>query len=203
MDVPTDCPQRERSPWTGDSQVYAKTAAGFMNVYPFFEKWMLDLQHEQFSSGKVPNTMPRTAAVHNPLELERKQKKMEALPEGSVLKLALQMTLGTPENGGEIEGSAGWGDTAVITPYTMYLCYGDRTILENQYGCAKRWVDYMIREAGNASEVYADMPWYSAESGDDGAYVWDTDFSLRRMVRTGCEQRRSHGNDEAVLSSGL
>jgi len=75
MDVPTDCPQRERSPWSGDSQVYAKTAAGFMNVYPFFEKWMLDLQHEQFASGKVPNTMPRTAAVHNPLELERKKKK--------------------------------------------------------------------------------------------------------------------------------
>ncbi len=42
LDVPTDCPTRERSPWTGDSQVYCRTAADFMNVYPFFEKWMQD-----------------------------------------------------------------------------------------------------------------------------------------------------------------
>lgn len=176
MDVPTDCPTRERSPWSGDSHIYAKTASKFMDVYPFFEKWLIDLSLEQFASGKVPNTIPISAAVHNPEELERKKKRMEALPEGSILKLALQMTLGTPENGGKIEGSAGWGDTAVITPYLMYLCYGDRQILENQYASAKKWVDYIIREAANPSGVYQDKPWYHSENAGDDAYVWDTDF---------------------------
>lgn len=74
LDVPTDCPTRERSPWTGDSQVYAETASRFMNVYGFFEKWMIDVSLEQFESGKIPNTAPRSAAVHNTKELERKKK---------------------------------------------------------------------------------------------------------------------------------
>ncbi len=71
LDVPTDCPTRERSPWSGDSQIYLRTASDFMNVYPFFEKWLQDLSVEQFASGKVPNTIPMTAAIHNPAELKR------------------------------------------------------------------------------------------------------------------------------------
>ena len=173
MDVPTDCPTRERSPWSGDSHIYAATAVRFMGAYPFFEKWLGDLPLEQFVSGKVPNTIPISASLHNIKELERKKKKMESLPEGSIIKLALKMTLGTPENGGEIEGSAGWGDTSVITPYAMYLATGDRAILKNQYASGRKWVDYMIREAGKKSPVYSNQPWYKNE---DWRYVWDVDF---------------------------
>lgn len=193
MDVPTDCPTRERSPWSGDSHIYAKTASRFMDVYAFFEKWMTDLSLEQFESGKVPNTIPISAAVHNPAELERKKKRMEAMPEGSIIKLALKMTLGTPENGGEIEGSAGWGDVAVILPYVMYLCYGDKRILENQYPSAKKWVDYIIREAEKKSAVYAEMPWYS--DGDDWKYIWDVDFHFGEW----CEPDSNSGDVNETL----
>ncbi|MGO4371925.1 family 78 glycoside hydrolase catalytic domain, partial [Paenibacillus sp. MCAF20] len=57
MEVPTDCPTRERAGWTGDAQVYARTSSDFMNVYPFFEKWMADLAVEQFQGGSVPSTV--------------------------------------------------------------------------------------------------------------------------------------------------
>ena len=174
MDVPTDCPTRERSPWSGDSHIYAKTASRFMNVYGFFEKWMKDLSAEQFASGKVPNTIPLTAAIHNPQELKRRMQAIDAMPDEGMTKQIMKMTLGTPENGGLVDGSAGWGDTAVITPYIMYLCYGDKTILENQYESAKKWVEYMQKEAANASERYTDMPWY--EEAEDAKYIWDTDF---------------------------
>lgn len=49
--VPTDCPQRdERMGWTGDAQIFARTAVYTMNVQPFFTKWMMDLNDtlEQF-----------------------------------------------------------------------------------------------------------------------------------------------------------
>ena len=193
MDVPTDCPTRERSPWSGDSHIYAKTASRFMNVYSFFEKWMADLPLEQFESGKVPNTFPKTAAIHNPTELERKKKKMESLPEGSIIKLALQMTLGTPENGGAIEGSAGWGDVSVILPYMMYLCYGDKQILENQYDSAKHWVDYIIQEAEKNSDVYKDMPWY--KNSDDHCYIWDVDFHFGEW----CEPDSNSGDVQGTM----
>jgi alpha-L-rhamnosidase len=37
LDVPTDCPQRdERLGWTGDAQVFSRTASFNMNVDNFF-----------------------------------------------------------------------------------------------------------------------------------------------------------------------
>lgn len=48
-----------------------------------------------------------------------------------------------PAHGVEINGSCGWGDAAVIIPWNMYLYYGDKTILEQQYESMKGWVDYI------------------------------------------------------------
>jgi len=43
LDVPTDCPQRdERLGWTGDAQVFSRTAAFNFNVHNFFNKWLKD-----------------------------------------------------------------------------------------------------------------------------------------------------------------
>jgi alpha-L-rhamnosidase len=46
--------------------------------------------------------------------------------------------------------SAGWGDVAVIAPWTMYLVYGDIRILENQYSGMRAWVEYIRKKAGNS-----------------------------------------------------
>jgi alpha-L-rhamnosidase len=45
--------------------------------------------------------------------------------------------------------SAGWGDVSVIAPWTMYLVYGDKQILENQYPSMKAWVEYIRKKAGD------------------------------------------------------
>lgn len=59
VDVPTDCPQRdERLGWTGDAQVFIRTAAFNMNVAGFFTKWMRDLEDAQFSDGAYPAVAP-------------------------------------------------------------------------------------------------------------------------------------------------
>lgn len=59
LDVPTDCPQRdERLGWTGDAQVFIRTAAFNMNVVPFFEKWLRDLAADQEADGRVPHVIP-------------------------------------------------------------------------------------------------------------------------------------------------
>jgi alpha-L-rhamnosidase len=59
LDVPTDCPQRdERLGWTGDAQVFFKTAAYNMNVSGFFAKWLLDLKADQQDDGSVPQIVP-------------------------------------------------------------------------------------------------------------------------------------------------
>jgi len=38
-------------------------------------------------------------------------------------------------------GACAWGDAATIIPWNLYVRYGDRTMLKNQYPVMKAWVD--------------------------------------------------------------
>ncbi len=59
LDVPTDCPQRdERFGWTGDAQVFSRTASFNMNVNNFMHKWTKDIAADQYANGSVPYVIP-------------------------------------------------------------------------------------------------------------------------------------------------
>lgn len=59
LDVPTDCPQRdERLGWTGDAQVFIKTASYNYNVKKFFTKWLHDMAADQEENGAVGHVIP-------------------------------------------------------------------------------------------------------------------------------------------------
>ena len=59
LDVPTDCPQRdERLGWTGDAQVFSRTAMFNRGVESFFAKWLKDVAADQQPSGAVPFVIP-------------------------------------------------------------------------------------------------------------------------------------------------
>ena len=162
LDVAVDCPTRERNAWTGDAMIYCRTAAWFMDVYPFFRKWLEDQRIEQYASGKLGITFPSTSSVHNPDELKLVQEVSPA------------MALAGPEGDGNIgEDSVGWGDSAVWIPYQLYLMYGDKTILEDHYDTAKRWLDYSLGCMKEKNPMYADRPWYAS---GDGNYIYDTRF---------------------------
>jgi alpha-L-rhamnosidase len=59
IDIPTDCPQRdERLGWTGDAQVYIRTATLNADVQAFFTKWLQDLADGQRADGQFPMIAP-------------------------------------------------------------------------------------------------------------------------------------------------
>lgn len=58
LDVPTDCPTRERLGWTGDAQIFFDTGAYLMNTAPFFRKWLVDMQDAQYKDGMIPAVLP-------------------------------------------------------------------------------------------------------------------------------------------------
>ncbi|HTK49550.1 MAG TPA: alpha-L-rhamnosidase C-terminal domain-containing protein, partial [Gemmatimonadaceae bacterium] len=115
--VPTDCPQRdERLGWTGDAQVFSRTAAFNFDVAGFFTNWLRDAAADQRANGSLPDVIP------------------DVLSRGGTASTS----------------SAGWGDAAVIVPWTMYLAYGDARLLERQYPSMRAYVEYQRRTAGDS-----------------------------------------------------
>jgi alpha-L-rhamnosidase len=120
VDVPTDCPQRdERLGWTGDAQVFARTACTLRQAGPFFRKWLRDLAADQLTDGGVPFVIPDVLGKNN---------------------LADQFDRTS-------HSATGWGDAAVICPWTVWQVYGDRQILIDQYDSMKAWIGYIKAHA--------------------------------------------------------
>jgi alpha-L-rhamnosidase len=141
LDVPTDCPQRdERLGWTGDAQVFSRTASFNMNVNNFFSKWLKDVAADQYASGSVPFVIPNVIGGK------------EATGPGA---------------------STGWADVATIIPWNMYLAYGDKRILEDQYNSMKAWVDFMQHQSNNSlwntGNHFGDWLFYSLNDDTDGS----------------------------------
>ncbi|MCB9280540.1 MAG: family 78 glycoside hydrolase catalytic domain [Lewinellaceae bacterium] len=68
--------------------------------------------------------------------------------------------------------SAGWADAATIIPWNMYLAYGDKKILENQFDSMKKWVDFMSANSTddlwNKGFHFGDWLFYRPFDDNDG-----------------------------------
>lgn len=63
LDIPTDCPQRERSGWTGDAGVFVQTGLLLMDAYPVFERYLAECRVDQYPDGRIFNISPRRTPV--------------------------------------------------------------------------------------------------------------------------------------------
>lgn len=114
IEIPTDCPQRdERLGWTGDAQVFAGTACWLADSERFLKKYLRDVRHDQRPDGAVPHFSPDPTRLH-------------------------------PINGrGDWAGSTGWGDCITIIPWQLYLHYGDKGVLQENFPAMIKWLDYL------------------------------------------------------------
>jgi alpha-L-rhamnosidase len=149
--VPTDCPQRdERLGWTGDAQVFSRTAAFNYDVAGFFTQWLGDVAADQRRNGSLPDVIP------------------DVLSRGR-------------ENDTSATSSSGWGDAAVIVPWTMYLAYGDVRLLERQYPSMRKYVEYERRVSGdkllwNSGWHYGDWLAFATTRSDYPGATTDKDL---------------------------
>ena len=74
--------------------------------------------------------------------------------------------------GKNAHGSAGWADAATIIPWTMYLAYGDTSILTQQFNSMKAWVDYMGTKSNgylwNTGFHFGDWLFYRPDDDNSG-----------------------------------
>lgn len=113
--IPTDCPQRdERLGWTGDTQIFCRSACYNMDCYGFFDKYMEDLRESQKPTGSVTDIVPMIR--HNSGK--------------------------GPDLVGH--GNAAWGDAVFIVPYTVYSMYGDLKIIAQSYDSMTRYFKFLL-----------------------------------------------------------
>ena len=59
VDVPTDCPHREKLAFTGDNQVFSEAAMYLMDSYPVLERWLREVASAQYHNGCIPYVVPK------------------------------------------------------------------------------------------------------------------------------------------------
>jgi len=73
--------------------------------------------------------------------------------------------------------ACGWSDASTIVPWTMYLQYGDKQILQQQYESMKAWVGYIQAHSRNnlwdTGNHFGDWLFYSGTDYEDGAALTD------------------------------
>jgi alpha-L-rhamnosidase len=73
-----------------------------------------------------------------------------------------------------------WADAGAIIPWTNYLFYGDKTLLQSQYGVMRDWVDWLYRndEAHGGARLWRDgfhyADWLALDT-KDGSNFGGTD----------------------------
>ncbi|MBQ6215273.1 MAG: family 78 glycoside hydrolase catalytic domain [Oscillospiraceae bacterium] len=58
LDIPTDCPTRERHGWTGDAQIFFETASYLFDYAAFSRKYLRDVYDWQKRNGRLPQIAP-------------------------------------------------------------------------------------------------------------------------------------------------
>ena len=120
VSIPTDCPQRdERLGWMGDAGVFWRTGTYNFDVAAFSQKFIQDIVDAQTSQGAFTNVSPNT------------------LPFGG------GETAGTDAWNEGMVGAPGWGDAGVIVPWTTWLQYGDKSVIEKNWDAMQRWMEFI------------------------------------------------------------
>jgi alpha-L-rhamnosidase len=119
LSIPTDCPQRdERLGWMGDAGVFWRTGSYNFDIAAFSQKFIQDIVDAQSRQGAFRNVSPNTlpSSVDEPDE---------------------------PPSGSDMIGAPGWGDAGVIVPWTTWMQYGDKAVIQENWDAMQRWMEFI------------------------------------------------------------
>jgi len=124
--IPTDCPDREKCGWLGDTHAYVKMANLNLQMNNFWTKYLEDIR-----SGSLP-------AEEKTLFHERHNTAFYFVSKPSGLPYMVAP-------GKRLCGVASpdWGTALVQLPWWLYVYYGNKEILKDFYPAMKQWTDYV------------------------------------------------------------
>lgn len=117
--IASDCPHRERSPYTGDGQIACDMVMSNFDAAAFYQKWIRDIRDVQnILTGYVPNGAPWQPGCG---------------------------------------GGVAWGAAMNVMPWSFYLHYADRQMLEQCYIPMKMQADQMFTWLTPDSTMFQQM----------------------------------------------
>ncbi|HEX7411678.1 MAG TPA: family 78 glycoside hydrolase catalytic domain [Bacteroidales bacterium] len=124
--IPTDCPDREKCGWLGDSHAYVKMANLNLQMNNFWMKYLGDIR-----SGA--NAVEKKTLFH-----ERFNSKFYFTDKPAGLPYMIAP-------GKRLCGVASpdWGTALVQLPWWLYVYYGNKDLLKDYYSNMKYWTDYV------------------------------------------------------------
>ena len=173
-EIPTDCPQRERSGWTGDWQLFIPTAAFLYDVAGFSLKWLRDLAAEQLDNGCVTNYVPDALRQRSDV--------------GGGMWLAMQ-------------GSSGWGDAIVMVPWEMWRAYGDTNVLAEMWPHMVAWVDFAAMTA--RTQRHPSRAEVRPEPLPHEEFVWDGGYHWGEWLEPGAAAHSQRGADHGAVGTAF
>jgi len=130
--IPTDCPNREKCGWLGDTHAYVKMANLNLQMNNF---WMNYLENIRSGAAVTEGKTLFHERYNNTFYFTEK-------PAGLPYMIA---------PGKRLCGVASpdWGTALVQLPWWLYVYYGNKEVLKNYYPDMKQWTDYVSSLASN------------------------------------------------------
>jgi len=130
--IPTDCPDREKCGWLGDTHAYVKMANLNFQMNSFWTKYLEDIR-----SG---------AAAEEDKTLFHERYNNTFYFTGKQSGIPYMIAPGKRLCG---VASPDWGTALVQLPWWLYVYYGNKEILKDRYSEMKRWTNYVSSLALN------------------------------------------------------
>jgi alpha-L-rhamnosidase len=102
----------------GDAGVFWRTGSYNFDIAAFSQKFIQDIVDAQSRQGAFRNVSPNTL----PSSVEE--------PEAPSLE-------------SDMIGAPGWGDAGVIVPWTTWVQYGDKAVIEGNWDAMQRWMEFI------------------------------------------------------------
>ncbi len=151
-----DCPQRERMGYGGDAHATSETGMFNYQLGAFYTKWLEDWRDVQGTESMVGNMLDTAHA-------------RKAMTSGRILNNGVVPHTAPTYWGG---GGPAWGGIVVTLPWFMYQHYGDRQVLERNFGLMKGWLDFLqsntredlLQRFGGQWDFLGDWLWPNANA---------------------------------------
>ena len=137
--VLTDCPTREKLGWLEQTHLMGTSIMENFDVNRLYQKMANDMADSQLSSGLVPAIAP------------------EFIP-----------FLNSDGSNTAFRDSPEWGSAAILSPWTAYQFYGDKTLLSRHFATMTRYAAFLKNKSTGHILQYGLGDWYDIGPKEPG-----------------------------------